>query len=80
MNCAETTYWLQIALGFCTIFIAVTIYDSIQKHYKEKQRRTLWRNYSPDPVTLTCNRCYSRKTCTFVDDPYNTDGDCLADK
>ena len=27
---------------------------------------------------LTCFTCECRKDCDFVDDPYNTDGDCLA--
>jgi hypothetical protein len=29
---------------------------------------------------LTCSSCLSRKECEFVDDPYNTNGDCLAIK
>ena len=34
----------------------------------------------PDPITLTCYNCKQRDTCKYVDDPYNTDGDCLMDK
>jgi hypothetical protein len=34
----------------------------------------------PDPDTLTCKDCSERSTCKFVDDWYNTDGDCLAYK
>lgn len=34
----------------------------------------------PKPEELTCFACELRKTCEFVDDPYNTDGDCLASK
>jgi hypothetical protein len=34
----------------------------------------------PDPATLTCNDCPERCTCKFVDDWYNTDGDCIAYK
>jgi len=30
--------------------------------------------------TLTCYRCLQRDTCKYVDDLYNIDGDCLADK
>ena len=30
--------------------------------------------------TLTCYRCAQRDTCKYVDDLYNIDGDCLADK
>jgi hypothetical protein len=26
---------------------------------------------------LTCDTCLCRKECEFVDDPYNTNGDCL---
>jgi hypothetical protein len=29
---------------------------------------------------LTCLYCINRETCYFVDDPYNTGGDCLASK
>lgn len=29
---------------------------------------------------LTCKMCPSRTECEFVDDPYNTNGDCLAIK
>jgi hypothetical protein len=29
---------------------------------------------------LTCHDCDTRSWCEFVDDPYNTDGDCLAMK
>ena len=32
------------------------------------------------PETLTCYRCAQRDTCKYVDDLYNIDGDCLADK
>ena len=36
-----------------------------------------------EPITLqelTCFECDARKTCEYVDDLYNTDGDCLAFK
>lgn len=29
---------------------------------------------------LTCSYCKARANCPFADDPYNTDGDCLASK
>lgn len=29
---------------------------------------------------LTCFSCIFRETCRFVDDPYNTQGACLASK
>lgn len=31
----------------------------------------------PDPSRLTCTGCPERSTCKYVDDAYNTDGDCL---
>ena len=31
-------------------------------------------------VEWTCKGCHSETTCKFAYDPYNTDGDCLADK
>ena len=37
-------------------------------------------NPGPDPESLTCFRCESRDKCKFVDDWYNTDGDCLMTK
>lgn len=30
-----------------------------------------------EPEDLTCYECDLRETCPFVDDWYNTDGDCL---
>ena len=33
-----------------------------------------------DPGNLSCTGCKARGACKFVDDPYNTDGDCLAMK
>lgn len=36
--------------------------------------------YEPCLETLTCFQCPARDVCPFVDDPYNTDGDCLMDK
>lgn len=32
------------------------------------------------PVVFTCDDCPARKECIFVYDPYNTSGDCLAEK
>jgi hypothetical protein len=31
----------------------------------------------PDPESLTCHGCNQRDNCPFVDDAYNTHGDCL---
>jgi hypothetical protein len=37
-------------------------------------------NPSPKLEELTCFKCKSRSECNFVDDFYNTNGDCLAEK
>ena len=34
----------------------------------------------PDPESLTCFECPDRDVCDLVDDPYNTDGDCIMSK
>lgn len=34
----------------------------------------------PAGVVFTCDDCASAPECEFVFDPYNTDGDCLAEK
>ena len=34
----------------------------------------------PDPESLTCFRCKDKDICKYANDPYNTDGDCLATK
>lgn len=33
-----------------------------------------------DAQEFTCDTCAARYTCEYVFDPYNTDGDCLAEK
>lgn len=33
-----------------------------------------------DIEAFTCDECPAKKTCQFAFDPYNTDGDCLAEK
>ena len=37
-------------------------------------------NPSPKLEDLTCFDCPSRNDCKYVDDFYNTNGDCLAEK
>lgn len=37
-------------------------------------------NPSPKLEDLTCYQCESRNECEWVDDFYNTNGDCLAEK
>ena len=45
-----------------------------------------WKDVEPPPSEpvrpedLTCHECPCRGTCEFVDDLYNTNGDCLAEK
>jgi hypothetical protein len=34
----------------------------------------------PPPESLSCFLCAEREQCFCADDPYNTDGDCLASK
>jgi hypothetical protein len=34
----------------------------------------------PDPGSLSCFGCVDRLLCPYVDDAYNTNGDCLAVK
>ncbi len=41
------------------------------------------RDHGLEPIAdfkLTCDDCEFRFTCEFAGDPYNTDGDCLAEK
>jgi hypothetical protein len=33
-----------------------------------------------EDINFTCDECDQRHVCPFVYDPYNTDGDCLAEK
>lgn len=34
----------------------------------------------PDPESLTCFNCKDKDICKYANDPYNTNGDCLASK
>ena len=44
----------------------------------ELLRKTLMK---PDLVVVfTCDECWSQKDCEWTFDPYNTNGDCLAEK
>ncbi len=36
--------------------------------------------FERDPSELTCTLCSDRDICDLVDDPYNTNGDCLMSK
>ena len=42
-------------------------------------RKYLYENYEYDE-TFTCKDCPARFTCEWAFDPYNTEGDCLAEK
>lgn len=80
MSYEEMEYWfrwMQILLVFTTIWIIADLLHHWYIYYKKKQ---FWNYYEPDPESLTCYRCASRDTCPFVDDAYNTNGDCLATK
>ena len=41
---------------------------------RELERLGIMYNY------ITCNRCPQRHSCPYAYDPYNIDGDCLAEK
>lgn len=36
--------------------------------------------YEVDPETTTCYNCENKDICKYAFDPYNTEGDCLANK
>ena len=76
----EIILWLQFFLAVSTIFNTIFIVAAIKNWYKERQIKKMWEGYKPDLATLTCYNCFQREVCAFVDDPYNTQGDCLADK
>jgi hypothetical protein len=77
MTCEETLGWYQLCLFFSILWILV---DLAYKGYEKYRNYKFWKEFSPDPITLTCYHCASRDVCAFVDDPYNTEGDCLASK
>lgn len=52
--------------------------DEIEKKFEAKEPKLLDAEL-PDDAELTCNHC-AEKDCPFRGDPYNTNGDCLADK
>lgn len=59
--------------------------ESIIANRRERLKNDLEQEYyDPDhhipPAALTCFRCEDRSFCKYVDDPYNTSGDCLAAK
>lgn len=80
MLCEETVIWYQFFLMVSTIFNIIFVCVTIRDWYKERQINKMWEEYKPDPITLTCFSCIARSTCVYVDDPYNTQGDCLANK
>lgn len=80
MLCEETILWLQFFLMVNIIFNIIFLGFFINDWYKKRKIRKMWEEYKPDPMTLTCYNCVSRNACAYVDDPYNTQGDCLAYK
>jgi hypothetical protein len=78
MECEEYTKLLELAL---TITITYMLVDLIYFGYKKYFIRKRFLDYAePDPKSLTCYQCISRDTCPYVDDAYNTQGDCLYSK
>lgn len=49
-----------------------------------RARMVAWQDKHLGPVpagfAFTCDGCGDAPTCQFVFDPYNADGDCLAEK
>ena len=83
MNCEEILFWNDIYLTLlilCTLYMMADLIGHGYDKYKRMQTEKLFKNYKPDPETLTCYRCASRDKCPYVDDAYNTNGDCLANK
>jgi hypothetical protein len=83
MNCDEVLYWyqwFQVLLFFSTIYIAVDVFSRLKKRWEKHKLEKMFAEFEPDPLTLTCYSCDSREYCRYVDDAYNTNGDCLADK
>lgn len=83
MTCEETYIWFRcyqvLSIG-CGIWIIVDLIGHGMEWYKRRQSNLFFTKYEPDPETLTCFHCNSREICAYVNDPYNTDGDCLASK
>lgn len=42
--------------------------------------QVIWHVDAPPDVEVTCESCKLNDSCWVAFDPYNTDGDCLADK
>lgn len=42
--------------------------------------RNFWVSAGLNPSKCTCVKCISNKTCEYVYDYYNFDGDCLREK
>jgi len=60
----------------------VAVFNTIDKWggspLTEKEMKEVNEDYPIE--TLTCHKCPHRETCKYVDDLYNTHGDCLATK
>lgn len=48
--------------------------DVIEVHDRDKLKEIM------KGKNCTCNDCPSRETCEWAYDPFNVDGDCLAEK
>lgn len=51
-----------------------------EKLVKSVEFQLMCIEYSVTVDDFTCTTCDEKETCEFSYDPYNTDGDCLANK
>lgn len=56
-----------------------SVYLNSKKRY-EKVMEKMPPEYQPAMETMTCYDCEKESECRLAWDPYNTDGDCLAEK
>ena len=46
----------------------------------DDQIETMCAEFDIKREDITCETCTDRDSCVYAYDPYNTDGDCLAEK
>jgi hypothetical protein len=56
------------------------IMDKFRSTFNDIFKETDDKDRSVPPELCTCTDCKDRSICPYVDDPYNTNGDCLAQK
>lgn len=54
--------------------MALEVYKELQQFHEMNG------GVGPHGFKLSCDECGARHTCEFATDPYNINGDCLADK